>query len=234
MSIPLYFLLNPIIAALGIVYTYKRAVSVGLRGRDVADISILTLTAGLIGARLFFVVFEAPFLFLDSLWDIFKFWEGGFVVFGGWISGAIFGVLACRIYSVPIAQMTIAALPAVSLSYALGRVVCFITGCCYGQFCELPWAIQGRHPTQLYAVLGEFLVYAMFLFFERSPALKKYLIPSWIIGHGFNRFVMEAFRSDPRWFAHGLSLSQWIVLIASLIAIIWIWWIHLSHKKSTI
>src|SRR5205823_5996367 len=98
------------------------------------------------------------------------------------------------------------------LGYAIGRIGCFLNGCCYGKICEFPWAISfpahanwgmamlPRHPTQLYAVILEFLIVYGLMTLEKLKFFRKsgQLAAIWLIAHGINRLIMEHWRDDER------------------------------------
>lgn len=118
--------------------------------------------------------------------------------------------------------------PVLAGGYAMGRVACFLVGCCYGAACDLPWALELkqahvetgvitsilRHPTQLYAVGLESLTMVFLLWYEKSKPPLGNVFLSWVVLHSMGRIVMEIFRADPRGgFYLGQSLSTWISLI---------------------
>src|SRR5690606_6314306 len=104
--------------------------------------------------------------------------------------------------------------PVLAFAYAAGRSACFLAGCCYGRYCDLPWAIDGRHPTQLYAAAWEMGVVFILLGLRPSPFFQNpgRIFYLWMILHGIGRFIMEAFRDDFRGPSLGLSISGWISL----------------------
>jgi prolipoprotein diacylglyceryltransferase len=66
---------------------------------------------------------------------------------------------------------------AICVGEALGRIGCFIGGCCYGKAANVAWAVQDhgalRHPTQLYLSLAALTTLAVLLFMERRHALPE-------------------------------------------------------------
>jgi phosphatidylglycerol:prolipoprotein diacylglycerol transferase len=60
---------------------------------------------------------------------------------------------------------------------AIGRIGCFIGGCCYGKVASLAWAVEDhgawRHPTQLYLSLAALATLAALLLIERRRALPE-------------------------------------------------------------
>lgn len=94
--------------------------------------------------------------------------EGG--IAGGWIAV----VLAKRALGVaqPTGDLFALALPA---GEAIGRVACFIGGCCYGKTAAVAWAVHDhdawRHPTQLYLSIAAAASFAALYAVERRTRL---------------------------------------------------------------
>ncbi len=182
------------------------------------DLTLAIFVGGFLGARLLHVFFEEPEFYRVTPLRILQIWNGGFVYLGG-VAGATFAAwLFCDWKKQPFLLWADIAAPAAAFSYALGRWACFLNGCCYGKYCELPWAVfmQGghRHPTQIYASLTESLTILILL--KMESRLKKAagaLFALWLVLHGLGRIVMECFRDDPRgqliW---GFSLGTWMSL----------------------
>lgn len=135
------------------------------------------MISALIGSRGFHVFYESFDYYRQKPWDVLKVWQGGFVFYGGLI-GALVGLIAVtKIKKASFWSWADFFAPVVSLGYALGRLGCFLGGCCYGRECELPWAVEFthpgmptglRHPTQLYATALESLVFVFLLWLERK------------------------------------------------------------------
>ena len=89
--------------------------------------------------------------------------RGGLVFYGAPIVGTLALAAAARPLGASFPRLVDVAIPAVPLAHALGRIGCFLAGCCYGRPCDLPWAVRfvdpmaaapdafvARHPVQLY------------------------------------------------------------------------------------
>lgn len=233
-QLPTYYLIISLTYCISILWFYKRCESRNLPQKNAMDISLILLVAGFIGARLTHILFEMPQYYLQNPLDIFYFWQGGFVFYGG----ALFGYLCAFLYTRKMKLTfwlwhdTIA--PVLAFGYACGRMACFLVGCCYGKVCDLPWATPLtqvhvasenvtsllRHPTQLYASGFELVTLVFLLWLEkRRPRLGQVFL-SWVLLHSLGRLVMEFFRDDPRGpNLLGLSLSS-LISIALIIAVI--------------
>ncbi len=191
------------------------------------DLSLIIMVASFVGSRMFHVFYENFDHYAEAPLKILYFWEGGFVYYGG----AIFSALAVAIYLYFKAPKNFECYfdlfaPVMSLAYILGRSACFLAGCCYGESCELPWAVDGRHPTQLYAMIFELGTLILILGLEKTPlksrrpqVLKKEgaVFYVWIFLHALGRLIMEQFRDDFRGANLGLSISSWISVFVMLL-----------------
>lgn len=176
------------------------------------DLALIIMTTGFIGGRLGHVIYEEFAFYQEFPLEIFKFWKGGFVFYGGFILSLISVMAFLRFKKQNFYFWADFLTPYLALSYALGRMGCFFEGCCYGTYCDLPWATQQRHPTQLYMVVAELILITAILLISKRKILQTGLVfLAWVCGHAMNRFVIEFFREDDRGaLIMNLSISQWI------------------------
>lgn len=224
--VPTYYLLISVGSVLGLAWYLarmpKKEEGVGI------NIAFVTLISGFLGARLFHIAFEAPSVYAHDPLRGLEFWQGGFVFYGGLLTAIGTGTFYClrRGYGV-LVWLDRASLP-VGLAYAIGRIGCFLNGCCYGQVCHLPWAVhfpshavwgmavQPRHPTQLYAAGLEGATILILYFLERKKVFRfsGLLFWYWLALHAMNRLVMENWRDDDRGsYVLGMSVSSMISLL---------------------
>ena len=101
--------------------------------------------AGVAGGRLFYVI---------QYWDAYpkenfaaflaqaaNFAQGGLVVFGGVIGAAGALVVFCRLHKLPLLDVADAIAPSTMLAQSIGRIGCFLSGCCFAGACTQPWAV---------------------------------------------------------------------------------------------
>lgn len=236
-KIQTYFLVMIFIFCVSLFGVYKKSKSYSFSKQFLLDLTVVLAVAGVIFGRLFHVMFEnLTFYYLNPL-EVFRFWNGGFVFLGGFLgalaSGILF-VLLKKKKELILPLMDFYA-PILALVYAFGRMGCFLAGCCYGKYCELPWAIEGRHPTQLYAFLWDFMLFWVLNYFERTKARPKLWVPGkvfafWMLGHGIGRFIQEFYRDDFRGPIFLFSISGWISLGLVVFGGLWL----LRHQKSTV
>ena len=184
------------------------------------NLSMLIMIFGFWGARFFHVFYEEWPFYQEYPAQIFKFWNGGFVYFGGMAAAAVAAFVYLKNEKQNFIKWADFMTPLLSASYALGRIGCFFEGCCYGKTCDLPWAVAGLHPTQLYMALGEFCILGLILFIEKKKSFfDGFLFLNWVLLHSVFRFVFEFFRDDDRGNTiMGLSISQALCLILIIVS----------------
>lgn len=124
----------------GIGLAARQARRQGLNPESVYDLALWFLIGGLVGARLFYV-WQYWGTRIQSLSEIPRIWEGGIVLYGG-VMGATAASLAYWLRArFPLRPTLDALAPAIALGLAFGRLGCFLNGCCYGDECQLPWAL---------------------------------------------------------------------------------------------
>ena len=95
---------------------------------------------GAIGARILFVI-EYPQT-VHSAVDLIVGWQGGNVFYGCIMGGLAGSLIYWWRHPFPFWPMADAVAPALAVGVTLGRIGCFLGGCCYGAVCELPWAVR--------------------------------------------------------------------------------------------
>ncbi|MDD4098179.1 MAG: prolipoprotein diacylglyceryl transferase [Lentisphaeria bacterium] len=111
---------------------------------QVSDITFLAMGAGLVGARLLYVLRFWQQEFAGRFWDIFKIHQGGLVFYGGFLGAVLALVLLAHRRRWPVWRLADLIAPALALGHAFGRIGCLINGCCFGFPYHGPGAI--RYP----------------------------------------------------------------------------------------
>lgn len=229
-GLPTYFIYLSLVYSLMIYLAWRWAQVRDFPLDHVLNLSLVLMIAGMIGGRLFHVFYEGLDYYRSFPSAIFMFWQGGFVFFGGFFAALLAGWIYVIRKTPRIGFLKWADFlaPLGAVGYGVGRVACLLAGCCYGRVCELPWAINGRHPTPLYATIWELSVAALLLVLARQNT--RYfsegtgrLFSLWLLLHSLGRLMMEHFRDDFRGPPlAGLSISSWISLFLWAISLGWL------------
>ena len=221
-AIPTYLLYLSLLYCFLVYYVVRKADALKKDTRTALDLGLILMVGGFVGGRLLHVIYEMPDYYWEDLSRIYKFWDGGFVFFGGFV----FALAGCTFYvwkkKLSFFEWADFYAPVIALGYGLGRLSCYLAGCCYGRFCTAPWATQFPwdthhipiHPTQIYAVIWELAVFGLLVSLPRVRRFRTgFLFSLWLILHGIGRLMMEHYREDFRGdLILGLSISSWISL----------------------
>lgn len=203
LSIPTFFLIISLSLSALLVFLSFRVDQFGNDRQIAFHIALLLMVGGFVGGRLLHVFYEEwPYYAADPKLILY-FWNGGFVYYGGFLLAwpLVWGF--CRLKKESFLKWADFFAPLLSLSHALGRLGCVLAGCCFGQYCDLPWAVSGRHPTATYLMVGEFFIFLILLFLEKSflkdkKTIAGHLFYKWIFLHALLRYVVEFYRDDFR------------------------------------
>lgn len=240
------------------VWAGTRSERVGIPRETIWDVAMLILVTGIIGARLFFL-FQYPQSVFgkatspgEFLFAIVNLSEGGLVLYGGVIFGSLAYFAFCYLRKLHPLELADVVVPSIFLGLGFGRLGCLMNGCCYGDRCELPWAIvfpQGSgpyemlmqygflppdatvslplHPTQIYSSLGGFLLaFVTALVFRYRRKTGEVLAVGAIL-YPINRFLIEFVRGDEfTQFDTGLTISQLVSLGVLAVGVSYLIWLE--------
>jgi len=241
----------------------RRACRVGLSGKGATkdveiiwDLAVWIFFAGIVGARLFYVVQYHERVFGgnaggEQVQAAVNLPDGGLVFYGGMIMATLAYAVFCYVKQIKALLLADVIVPAAFIGLAFGRLGCFLNGCCYGDRCELPWAVTfphesvpfvalvnrgfldpqaavslALHPTQIYSALNAivlaFLTGAYFKYRYRDGAV----LALGMIAYPVTRFVIEFLRGDELGqFNTAFTISQWVsmgLFSAGLLFLIWL------------
>lgn len=145
-----------------------------------------------------------------------NFWlGGGFVFYGGLISGLVFTLAFAWKTRQSIKSFNIF-VPALAIGHAVGRLGCFLAGCCYGAPYNGIGAVHmhglDRYPTQLMEGLTLFAL--GLLFSAKRFQARKWLVLEYLAVYALVRFLIEFVRGDGirGIYMYGMSTSQLVSL----------------------
>lgn len=230
LEIPSFFLVISLVLSVALLWVRQRSHIYKLPQKNVLDLSLLLMLSSIVGARLFHVVYENLDFYKEHPFRMFYLWEGGFVFYGGMVLAFIATFTYLRAIRAPQKALyfdTFA--PVLSFAYGFGRIGCFLAGCCFGRACDYAWAIDGKHPTQLYALLWEAGTILLLLGIEKIDLKKRPVFLSrpgdlfilWLVLHSLGRVLMESYREDFRGAnVFGLSVSTVLSLVLIVISLV--------------
>ncbi len=220
----------------------------GEKGDRIWDALLWVLPAGIIGARLWYVlnaILGGNSSYLENPASIIRVWEGGLHIFGGFLFGALALLFYLRQNRLDPWLFLDAAGPAALVGQGIGRIANFINQELYGPPTTLPWGIpieadhrlpQYRdlsvfpvdttrfHPTFAYEMLWNFAAAGVLLWLSRRHKDKLKpgaLFAGWLILAGVGRVIIEFFRPDqPKIAELGISYSSIFAALMALAGIL--------------
>lgn len=118
-------------AVLGVLLAIKETKQQKISTDDIYDLILWALPIGLIGARLYYVIFEWPY-YSQHLNEIIAIWQGGIAIYGGLIAGGITLIIFCRRRGLSIWQVLDVVTPGIMLGQVIGRWGNFINQEAFG------------------------------------------------------------------------------------------------------
>jgi phosphatidylglycerol---prolipoprotein diacylglyceryl transferase len=225
------------IIALGFLLAYlyadHRTKDFGMTSDDFLSALICAVPAAIIGARLYYVIFNYS-IYTDNFWDVFKIWKGGIAVYGS-IIGAMIGILIyCRVKKTPIAPYLDVGAFGLLIGQAIGRWGNFMNREAYGAattaFCRMGLTdASGNtiyvHPTFLYESLWNALGFILLHFFSKKVK-RRYdgqIFVMYIAWYGLGRMFIEGLRTDSLYlFDTGIRVSQLLAALSFAAALIFL------------
>lgn len=208
----------------------REAVRAGLKSDDVGDFMLIGLPIAIIGARLYYVLFDLPYYLKDPI-QVFNIRSGGLAIYGGLIAGAITVVFFTRHRFISIWTFLDIAAPSVLFAQACGRWGNFMNHEAFGgvttkaflQGLHLPnfiienMYIDGayRQPTFLYESMWSLLGVILLLILRKRPELLKQgeVFLGYAIWYSFGRFFIEGMRTDSLYTFGNIRVSQLLSVV---------------------
>jgi phosphatidylglycerol:prolipoprotein diacylglycerol transferase len=214
--------------ALGLWLAHRDALRRGEDPERLLKAAELALLGGLVGARLYYVLFNLDY-YLRSPAKILAVWEGGLAIHGGVLGGVLVGGIYAWIRRLPLRTYLDVVAPSLALGQAIGRWGNFFNEEAFGTPTDLPWklyispsqrpAIYSQpeffHPTFLYESLWDLGVYLLlvWVFRDRLARAPGALFLTYLGLYSVGRFFTEGLRTDPLMLG-SLRVAQLVSLLA--------------------
>jgi phosphatidylglycerol:prolipoprotein diacylglycerol transferase len=204
---------------LGLYLVRKQALKQGLNADRLIDMSFWGLALGLLGGRIVYIITRLDY-FSDHPLEVFYFWEGGLVFYGGFIGGAFAFWYFAKRYKLPILKSMDLAVPSLAIAHMFGRFGCFFAGCCFGKpAMGVPWAITFSdpaslappgiplHPTQLYDALNALIIFGVTYTVQKRQKFTGQLLVIYMLMYSVGRSIVEVYRGDS---IRGFVIDPWL------------------------
>lgn len=224
---PILFNLGPIkIYTWGLIVFISFLISYFLltkltKNKKIHNLAFYIILGAFIGARILnFILFYSSY---NSFLEIFKIWQGGLEISGGFIGAFIFGFIYIKLNKLKFWKTAdIIIIPTV-LGIALGRIACiFGDGGHLGKqttfFLGTLVNNQILHYTAVYSFIAMFILFLILLYLRTKKLFRGFLFLFTLIYYGITRFLIDFTRADPTYY--GLTFVQYTCIGLFIIGII--------------
>ncbi len=115
----------------------------------ITNASLYALFAGIVGARVFYVVHYFD-RFRGDLLSVFAIWDGGLELVGGVIAAVTVIAIYLRKHKLPVRRYLDIIAIGMMAALVFGRIGCFSAGCCFGRPTDLPWGVRFPYGSHAY------------------------------------------------------------------------------------
>ncbi len=206
---------------LAVIYCFRRAKRFGIDLDRLTDMVLGGLIGGIIGARLYYVLFKLDYYLANPL-DIFKTWEGGLAIYGGIIGALLVAWAVAHFRRIKFGPVLDLAGLGFLIGQGIGRWANFVNVEAFGCNTTLPWGMSGTtvsqylsdhaselstygvtvdpslpvHPTFLYESLWCLLGFLLLHIYSRYRKFDGEIFLFYSAWYGLGRFVIEGLRTD--------------------------------------
>lgn len=217
----------------------------GIKGDDIIDMMLWALPISIIGARIYYVIFEWRY-YIQHPTEIIAIWNGGIAIYGGLIAGGLTVYWFTKKRGLPFWLVLDIAAPSVIIAQAIGRWGNFVNQEAHGEATTKAF-LEGLHipdfivnnmniegvyyqPTFLYESLWNVLGFILLLILRRRKNLLKRgeVALSYVLWYSFGRFFIEGLRTDSLMLAQTIRVSQLLSILLFVGAILL--WIYRRKK----
>ena len=243
--LPTYGVLVATGVLLGLWISVRNSEKQGLNGDDAWNLGIFMVLAGIIGAKVLYVINDwssnannwREIFSLNTL-------QAGGVFSGGLLAALIVGAWYMRSHHMPPLRTMDAFAPGLAFGHVLGRFGCFSAGCCFGKPTNHFWGVTFTNPlansvsgtplgvriepTQLIEAAAEFFNFVLLMGLLKRKTFDGQVFATFMMLYGIERFFIEFLRDDPgrgEVFG-GLMSGTQLISVGLVICGGLIWWLR--------
>jgi prolipoprotein diacylglyceryl transferase len=221
--IHIYFfgLMIAIASIIGGAFAIKQGEKRGINEDTMFNLILIVVISGVLGARLFYILFYNPSFYFSNPGEIIKIDEGGLSIHGGIVSAVGAGYIYSIKSKISFLKLADIAVVGIALAQGIGRVGCDVFGKPMTNI--MIWGInyngQVLHPAQVYEFI---LDYILFIILWRRSYKKKFegeLFVIYLISFAIIRGIVEFFRINPVIWGP-FSISHLLSLVLVIIGLV--------------
>lgn len=252
LSVRWYGIIITLGMVVAVMYAVWRAKQKGVVLDDMIDMALWTISLGILGARLYYVIFYGG---VRSFYDLIAIWEGGLAIYGGIIGGVLGIYICCRRKKMKFFSMLDCIAPGVMIAQAMGRWGNFFNGEAFGaivpegsplyflrmglyphphDYHEIKGMIY-VHPTFLYESLWNVLGFVLINLLYKKKKFDGEVALWYFAWYGFGRMFIEGLRTDSLMLGP-FRISQLVGLICFVagVALVIVGRIYYAKKQTAV
>ena len=244
----------------GALVAYREAKKTGQKVDDYIDFTLYTLIAAIIGARIYYVIFEWDYYSAHPL-EIFNLRAGGLAIYGGVIASALTLFIFTKVKKLKFWLMAETAVQGLIIGQIIGRWGNFFNREAFGGYTDSLFAMQlpvseakgitqeliehlvtidgvsyvQVHPTFLYEGTWNLLLFIGICLYKRHKKFDGEIFAIYLMGYGVGRFIIEGLRTDQLVIKAlgGIAASQVLSIILIVLAVAFVIYNRVQLKKRT-
>lgn len=244
----------------GALVAYREAKKTGQKVDDYIDFTLYTLIAAIIGARIYYVIFEWDYYSAHPL-EIFNLRAGGLAIYGGVIASALTLFIFTKVKKLKFWLMADTAVQGLIIGQIIGRWGNFFNREAFGGYTDSLFAMQlpvseakgitqeliehlvtidgvsyvQVHPTFLYEGAWNLLLFIGICLYKRHKKFDGEIFAIYLMGYGVGRFIIEGLRTDQLVIKAlgGIAASQVLSIILIVLAVAFVIYNRVQLKKRT-
>ena len=244
----------------GALVAYREANKTGQKVDDYIDFTLYTLIAAIIGARIYYVIFEWDYYSAHPL-EIFNLRAGGLAIYGGVLASALTLFIFTKVKKLKFWLMADTAVQGLIIGQIIGRWGNFFNREAFGGYTDSLFAMQlpvseakgitqeliehlvtidgvsyvQVHPTFLYEGTWNLLLFIGICLYKRHKKFDGEIFAIYLMGYGVGRFIIEGLRTDQLVIKAlgGIAASQVLSIILIVLAVAFVIYNRVQLKKRT-
>ena len=183
------------------LFFQRLMLKIGYKPEDISKLIFWTVLFGILGGRVLHILVHFPYYYRHPL-DIIRIRNGGLAVEGAIIFSLIFVLIYSKLKKINIPEVLDCMALSTPIGQAIGRIGCFLNGCCYGKATDFIFAVkfphleEKVHPTQLYYTFSYILLFILLYFLYRKRLKKGITFSAYLIGFSLIRYGVDFLRGD--------------------------------------
>ena len=258
-SIAYYGVIIALAMLCGALVAYREAKKTGQKVDDYIDFTLYTLIAAIIGARIYYVIFEWDYYSTHPI-EIFNLRAGGLAIYGGVLASVLTLFIFTKVKKLNFWLMADTAVQGLIIGQIIGRWGNFFNREAFGGYTDSLFAMQlpvseakgitqeliehivtidgvnfvQVHPTFLYEGVWNLLLFIGICIYKRHKKFDGEIFAIYLIGYGAGRFFIEGLRTDQLVIKAlgGIAASQVLSIVLILLAVAFVVYNRVKLKKA--